>query len=203
MMNNRHAHRSNSNIKVSSLAKNHATKKHMCKAMWVWKGLMGCWGSCFLKKGKRRDRNSDGKWASLSVCEYPWVWEDVLSETLSSSVEPTAPTGALANASWNVSDRRAGDQVWRCKDLWVLPDFGGKIWSPTRMLSLDPRPSLIPEYLQENWVIFSHCVGISLVTTNTTFACPFCMDHQILGIVSRVFKKTVTARNQLCTLHHH
>lgn len=44
MMSNRHAHRSNSNIKVVSLAKNHATRKHMCEPMWVWKGLMGCWG---------------------------------------------------------------------------------------------------------------------------------------------------------------
>lgn len=44
MMNNRHTRRPNSNITVAPLAKNHATKNHMCKTTWVWKGLMGFWG---------------------------------------------------------------------------------------------------------------------------------------------------------------
>lgn len=163
-MNNRHPHRSNSNIKVVSLAKNHATKEHMCEHMWAWKGLMGCWGLSSCTEVK------EGQWFRWRTCSTLTVGlsmdmaRGVVGgwRTLSPSAEPAALTVAVAKASWNAFERTASNLVWRHRNPQVQPVFLGKPWSLTRMLSL----GFTAHSWKENWVIFYPYMGVSLMTTS-------------------------------------
>lgn len=113
-MNNRHAHRSNSNIKVTSLAKNDATKKHVCKPMWAWKGLMGCRGLCFSKRDKRKNSGSGGEhtvWLSMGMedgqssllhwahCTYYGFGESLLECIWKDSIKPDS-VGLILRWCW-------------------------------------------------------------------------------------------------------
>lgn len=163
-MNNRHALRSKSNIKVVSLAKNHATKNHMCEPMWVWKGLMGCWelSPCAeVKEGQQfRWRTCFTLTVGPSMSTARWVvWEDGQLSHLqlhSLWLWQKPPGMHLTGQHRSLC---GGTRIHRSSLVLFC-----KPWSLTRMFSLGftAHSWITPEI----WVIFYPYVGVSLVTTS-------------------------------------